>query len=142
MQGLVEKFYTLTDDGKSFGGAYLWENKNGADAWFNPAWFERTEKKYGRKGQVDYFQIEATTSHKPLNEQPSKAFLVLSTDTGLLPVKENAEGLMAEMRMKDSNSRICWLTVWENKAKAEAAFSGPLQKEACFYVPLLILNRP
>jgi hypothetical protein len=58
IDGLGEKFYSFTENQKYFGGIYLWNNKAAAQAWFTEKWFERTEKSYGHRGQVDYYKIE------------------------------------------------------------------------------------
>ncbi|MFM8832203.1 MAG: hypothetical protein ACKOEV_00940 [Cytophagales bacterium] len=68
IDGLGEKFYSFTENHKLFGGIYLWNNKAAAQAWFTEKWFERTEKSYGQRGQVDYYEIEKIETLKTTSQ--------------------------------------------------------------------------
>ncbi|MFM8914567.1 MAG: hypothetical protein ACKOE6_16865, partial [Flammeovirgaceae bacterium] len=70
IEGLRYKYYSFTSTHDHFGGIYLWASAQNASNWFNAAWYDRTEKKYGKKGIVLSFQIQNinTMAAAPANE--------------------------------------------------------------------------
>jgi hypothetical protein len=48
---LRAKYFSITDD-REFGGLYLWESREAAEAHFNTAWFERVRRTRGVEGDV------------------------------------------------------------------------------------------
>jgi len=56
LPGLVRKYYTISDDQK-FGGVYLFENRQAADAHFDDAWKAKMLKNYGAPAEVEYFDV-------------------------------------------------------------------------------------
>lgn len=57
--GLIHKRFTVSVAGGSFGGVYAFESRSAAEAWFNPAWYARVLKTYGRPGVVRYYEVVA-----------------------------------------------------------------------------------
>lgn len=63
--GLLFKAYSLERDRSDFGGLYFWRSREQAQAWFNPAWFERVRKERGAEGSVRFFSAVATLDNTP-----------------------------------------------------------------------------
>jgi hypothetical protein len=55
-QGLVRKYYLLSDDGGTAGGVYLWKSRAEAEAMYTPEWRAFIAKTYGAEPQVEYFE--------------------------------------------------------------------------------------
>ena len=55
-QGLIRKYYLVSDDGTTAGGVYLWESREDAERMYTPEWREHISKTYGAKPQVQYFE--------------------------------------------------------------------------------------
>ncbi|MHB1343740.1 MAG: monooxygenase [Thermoleophilia bacterium] len=55
IQGLVRKYYLLSTDGGTAGGAYLWRSRQDADLFYTDEWKEAIREKYGALPSVTYF---------------------------------------------------------------------------------------
>lgn len=55
IQGLLRKYYLLSEDGKTAGGVYLWESREAAEQLYTDDWKEFILQKYGTKPSVTYF---------------------------------------------------------------------------------------
>ena len=53
--GLIRKYYLLAEDGKAFGGAYLWESKEAAQKLYTEEWNKYIKDTYGSEPSVTYF---------------------------------------------------------------------------------------
>ena len=56
MAGLMRKHYLLSEDGRTAGGAYLWQTRADAERVYDAAWREFIRGKYGTEPQVTYFE--------------------------------------------------------------------------------------
>ena len=56
MDGLIRKYYLLSEDGKSAGGIYLWESRTQAEKVYNAEWEQHIMNKYGAAPSVTYFE--------------------------------------------------------------------------------------
>ena len=54
--GLVRKYYLLSDDGATAGGAYLWQSREDAERMYTPEWRQFISRTYGAEPQVQYFE--------------------------------------------------------------------------------------
>ena len=54
LPGLVRKVYLLSEDGRTGGGAYLWESREAAERAFDDDW-RRLAARYGAEPSVAYF---------------------------------------------------------------------------------------
>ena len=54
--GLVRKYYLLSDDGATAGGAYLWNSREEAERMYTPEWRQHIARTYGAEPQVQYFE--------------------------------------------------------------------------------------
>ncbi len=52
LPGLVRKVYLLSEDGRTAGGAYLWESREAAERAYDAAWRRRVVERYGAEGDV------------------------------------------------------------------------------------------
>ena len=58
IQGLKTKSFTIGQG--SFGGAYLFEDRASAEAWFSDAWRQRVVQTYGAPARVDIYEAPLT----------------------------------------------------------------------------------
>jgi hypothetical protein len=56
--GLKTKSFTIGEG--SFGGAYLFEDRASAEAWFSDAWRQRVVQTYGAPARVDIYEAPLT----------------------------------------------------------------------------------
>jgi len=54
--GLVRKYYLLSDDGMTAGGAYLWKSREYAERMYTLEWRQHIARTYGADPQVQYFE--------------------------------------------------------------------------------------
>jgi heme-degrading monooxygenase HmoA len=54
LDGLIRKYYVLTEDGKTAGGIYLWESKAKAEAWYNADWHRNMTTAWGQPPMLEY----------------------------------------------------------------------------------------
>jgi hypothetical protein len=53
--GLIRKYYLL-GDGPEGGGAYLWESREAAEAFYDEAWRAMIADRYGSAPEITYFE--------------------------------------------------------------------------------------
>jgi hypothetical protein len=53
---LIRKYYTLSQDGKTAGGVYLWDSQEEADLLYTDDWKKFIHDKYGTKPSITYFE--------------------------------------------------------------------------------------
>lgn len=56
IHGLIRKYYTLSEDGGSAGGVYLWESRAHAERLYTEEWKKFIRDKYGAEPSVTYFE--------------------------------------------------------------------------------------
>lgn len=56
MDGLIRKYYLLSEDGQSAGGIYLWASRGQAEAVYTAEWEQHIMNKYGAAPTVSYFE--------------------------------------------------------------------------------------
>jgi hypothetical protein len=55
IQGLIRKYYLLSEDGETAGGIYLWESRKAAEMLYTEEWKKFILQKYGSVPSVTYF---------------------------------------------------------------------------------------
>jgi len=55
IQGLIRKYYLLSEDGQTAGGVYLWESREAAEMLYTEEWKKFILQKYGSEPSVTYF---------------------------------------------------------------------------------------
>jgi len=56
MQGLIRKYFLLSEDGRSAVSVYLWETRAPAETFLTEAWKECMVGKYGNRPKVTYYE--------------------------------------------------------------------------------------
>ncbi|AYN26039.1 MULTISPECIES: hypothetical protein [Buttiauxella] len=56
IEGLVRKYYILSEDGISSGGVYLWTTKAAAEAWYTDSWHEFIKETYNTTPSITYWE--------------------------------------------------------------------------------------
>jgi hypothetical protein len=64
VQGLIRKYYILSEDGKTAGGVYLWKSKGDAERFYAEEWKKHLEETYGSKPSITYFQSYVVVDNK------------------------------------------------------------------------------
>lgn len=54
--GLLRKYYLLSEDGGTAGGAYLWKTRAEAEALYTDDWRKTVEERYGAPPSLTYFE--------------------------------------------------------------------------------------
>jgi hypothetical protein len=54
--GLIRKYYTLSQDGASAGGVYLWKSREDAERLYNAEWKKSIQERFGSPPIVTYFE--------------------------------------------------------------------------------------
>ena len=55
VQGLIRKYYLLSEDGGTVGGVYLWNSRNEAERLYTKEWKNFINEKYGAEPSIVYF---------------------------------------------------------------------------------------
>ena len=55
LEGLVRKYYILSEDGCTAGGVYLWRSREDAERAYSPQWRDFVREKYGCEPLVECF---------------------------------------------------------------------------------------
>lgn len=55
VDGLLRKYYLLSEDGRSAGGVYLWRSRADAERLYTEAWADYIEQRYGARPVIDWF---------------------------------------------------------------------------------------
>ncbi|HEX6704484.1 MAG TPA: YdhR family protein [Albitalea sp.] len=137
LNGLDYKIFTVSDDGRRFGGIYLWRDREAAEAWFSPAWHARVLERYGVPGEVRVFAVEGIADTRPAADRrrvvldaPAVATLDFST-----PVSDRTTGLLRRCSIVDANGRRGQMLLWADRAAAVAA--GATERQS-FSAPVLM----
>ena len=56
VDGLMRKYYLLSEDGSTGGGVYLWKSKAHAEKLFTPEWCQFIKERYGADPVISYFE--------------------------------------------------------------------------------------
>jgi len=70
LDGLIRKYYLVTEDGKTAGGIYLWESKAKAEAWYTEEWKKNMTAAWGEPPMLEYLEapivVDAARVHTTL----------------------------------------------------------------------------
>lgn len=139
VQGLQQKYYSFTEDHHYFGGIYLWNSEQDSKNWFNQAWFDRTEKKYGVKGIVLSYQIQHITTMISPKISEDDYFAVLShSPTTSINWNSNSKGLIQVIELKDANQKTCYLSLWETKQNGTSFCNSTFSENEHYEAPLIL----
>ena len=57
--GFVRKQFICQSDGRVAGGAYMWETREAAEAFYSGAWVEGIRERYGNEPRITFFETVA-----------------------------------------------------------------------------------
>jgi heme-degrading monooxygenase HmoA len=142
LPGLAYKMFSYAQADGDFGGLYLWKDRAAAEAWFNPAWFERVRRERGVEGQVRLFEAPVVlvneAGHAAGAVEPREAVATLVTlpvPAGVgrerlvgefraaLPAYRQVAGLKRKYFILTADGRFGGIYLWESRAAADAWFS-------------------
>ncbi len=151
VDGLKYKAFSINNiNGKKyFGGIYLWDNKQKAENWYTPKWFEDIRKKRGVIPIVEYFTAISDTSflnqneHYPENQSKCVAlFLHSLSEPEAKTAFKKQEGLFRAYLVLDKNNSKGVILFFISKGKAELFLKTYLyQNTEWFKVPVLLSNQ-
>ena len=56
VQGLVRKYYLLSENGHTAGGVYLWNSREEAENLYTDEWKQVIHDRYGAQPEITYFE--------------------------------------------------------------------------------------
>ncbi len=56
VEGLVRKYYLLSEDGLTAGGIYLWRSREDGERFYNREWREFIQSRYGSQPEITWFE--------------------------------------------------------------------------------------
>ena len=59
--GFIRKQFICRRDGKIAGGAYMWESREAAEAFYSGPWVEGIRARYGGDPRIEYYETVAIT---------------------------------------------------------------------------------
>jgi heme-degrading monooxygenase HmoA len=69
LDGLIRKYYIMTEDGKYAGGIYLWESKAKAQAWYNADWMQYMTAAWGEPPLLEYLDCPIVVDSARVNSR-------------------------------------------------------------------------
>jgi hypothetical protein len=67
LDGLIRKYYVLTEDNKQGGGIYLWESRAKAEAWYNADWMKYMTEAWGQEPLLEYLDCPIVVDNETNN---------------------------------------------------------------------------
>lgn len=137
--GLVRKYFTIADDGW-LGGIYLWESRDAALAFYDDAWHQRIEDRYGVPAKLDVLssplQIEGkrtppAAQHAEVGRDYVASWVRIPLPAGTgegavragfeaaAPTHAATQGLLRKYYAFDDES-VGGVFLWESREAAEA----------------------
>ena len=144
MPGLMFKAFSFERDSGDFGGLYFWRDRASAEAWFDPAWFERVRKERGAEAQVRIFDAPISVDNTPggtpadNNSQAVGTLVEIPILAGVtrerlvaefkaaVPTYQKVPGLLRKHFIVSSNGQFGGVYLWQDEASARAWFSDAL----------------
>ena len=148
LAGLSYKMYSFAQADGQFGGIYLWKDAASAQAWFNPAWFNRVKKERGAEGHVRYFDVPVALDNVPAGqstyiENEAVATLVtIAVPPGVdrarlvaefraaIPAYQKVPGLQRKYFVITGDGRFGGIYLWDTQASAERWFDSAWHERA------------
>lgn len=147
IEGLQFKAFSIqkTEDGNFFGGLYLWNNKETAEKWFSPQWFERVKTTYAVQGTVDYYEIIADKSYFPKNYDfnDDKSAAIFVQDLNEKDVKaftKKSVGLLRSYFVKTANGYGAILLFVNQQTANLFIEKNKIAEREFFTTPVLLNN--
>jgi hypothetical protein len=139
VNGLLTKYFALTEKHTHFGGIYLWQNEAAARNWFNLKWFERVREKYKSPGEVSYYSVTGIRNLQTITETQGKYCSVLSL--GKAELAYPAKGLLRIIYITDEKGIHGHISLWASEKEARDYFLTDLAADEFFDTPVLLNNQ-
>jgi Putative mono-oxygenase ydhR len=137
LAGLQYKIYTFRQTDSQFGGIYLWNDSASAQAWFNPAWFERVRQERGVEGVVRYVDAPVVLDNKKTPNQAGQVatFVTIPIPAGVtreklvdefnaaVPTYQRITGLLRKYFIVTPDGQFGGIYLWDSQANADQWFS-------------------
>ncbi len=140
LAGLNYKMFSFAQADRHFGGIYLWRDRAVAQAWFNPAWFERVRRERGAEGNVRTFEVPVSLDNvrpgAPANDADNIATLVtipvppnvgrarlIEEFRAAVPLYQRIAGLKRKYFVITDDGRFGGIYLWESQAAADQWFN-------------------
>ena len=108
--------------------------------WFNQACYDRTERKYGKKGIVDFYKVQKVNNFTNAPSQNNQCWSVLIRSNSPLSANITTKGILKEIFLTSSTDEKYYLTIWKYKSLAEDFFKGKGLRSEYFDSPIFIDN--
>lgn len=141
IKGLNEKWYSFTENHKLFGGIYFWQSEEFANKWFNQSWYDQTEKSYGQKGIVEYYNIVRIDNFANVQTQNCHYWAVMTQYNSEHEQPKSNQGLIRNVVLKGKNNENYYLSIWVNKNLAISFFKNKNVKCEFYDTPIYLNNR-
>lgn len=140
LPGLMFKAFSFERDSSDFGGLYFWRDRASAEAWFNPAWFERVRKQRGVEAQVRSFDALVSVDNTTAGTQADSDSRAVGTlveipipagvtrerlaaeFSAAAPTYRQVPGLLRKHFTVSSNGSFGGVYLWKDEASARAWF--------------------
>lgn len=134
--GLERKYFTYTDT--SFGGLYLWTDKDAADAFYSKDWSDRIKTTYGQEANLTWFDAPVLTAggSEGLAGQDGVVTIVKvsapwyapkgtirSRMAEAVPLYSDLPGLDYKYFTIANGKKVGGVYLWENEAAAKAFYN-------------------
>ncbi len=98
LPGLAFKAFSFERRSGDYGGLYYWRDKASAQAWFNPAWFERVRRERGNDANVRILDAPVSLDNTPGGTPPSTDSAAVATVVEIpIPKEVTRDRLSAEL---------------------------------------------
>ena len=64
VEGLIRKYYLISEDGRTAGGVYLWRSKADAERFYTEEWKGRIKGIFGAVPSLSYFETPVIVDNK------------------------------------------------------------------------------
>lgn len=139
LSGLNIKYFTLGKDG-TYGGIYLWKDRNAAQAWFNDDWFAGVLARRGTAGDVRYFEAPVVLDNSarvalPPDNSGYATLVTLPIPQGMsrdaiiaefhksLPTYRKVPGLVRKYFILTPDGLFGGIYLWQDRQSADVFYS-------------------
>lgn len=141
IEGLERKYFTRSDS--HFGGVYLWNSKDAANAFYNKGWVERIQSTYGASPRLTYFDAPLSTpGGSPDSAGPNSLVTIVRVPApwyaprsiiarrmeGSIPQYNSVPGLVYKYFTIASEKNIGGIYLWDEAASADAFYNTAWHK--------------
>lgn len=106
-EGLIFKYYHITEGGKTFGGIYLWKDKASAERLFNEAWYAQVRNRLKTEGEVVYYDLLESQTTESANEfsklkQTKSVLIKINSESELMNTNFSGKGLLQVYKVRNN----------------------------------------